>query len=80
MTVTRIQCHPETGPGGSKNRKGLSAGIVPERATSTGCAWVRLLLEQICGTLSHTSSRNGTTFSVPILCFYKFVTSGVSKK
>ena len=80
MTVTRILCHPETGPGGSKDRKGLSAGIVLEQVTSTGCAWVRLLLKQTSGTLSHTSSMEGTTFSVPIPCFYKFVTSGVSKK
>jgi len=80
MTVTRTQCHPETGFGGSKNNKGLSVGIVPEQVTTTGCARICRLLKQTGDTLRHTISGNGATLTVAIPHSYEFDTSGVSKK
>jgi two-component sensor histidine kinase len=80
VTVTTIQCPPETGPGDSKDKKGLPAGVVPEQATSTGFTQVRLLVKQIGGTMSHTSSGKGTTFSVAIPRSYESNKSGVSNR
>ncbi len=47
---------------------GMPAGIVPDQAASTGFTQIHLLIKQTGGTLRHTSSGNGTMFTVTIPC------------
>jgi len=79
MTVTSTQCHPETGPEGSKDKKELSAGVVWGQGTSTGFNPLFSLLKQTGETLSHTINGKGATLTVAIPHSYEFDTSGVSK-
>lgn len=64
----------------SDNGQGLDEGIKPSESDTDGFTLVNLLLGQVGGTLSYTSSRNGTAFTIRVPRDAELDRSGVNER